>query len=288
MNAEHVLLYARSRRQVMDWGLVLTSQGIEAAIVREDERWALSLHPQDYDRASAVLNQYVAENRGWKWQQTLPGSDLTFHWGSLLWALATAAIYYWSMVLFPHMQSAGAMDSQLVHQGQWWRLFTAVTLHADVSHLLANITIGTVLIGFAMARFGAGAAVLATYIAGVLGNVAGLYMYADHHRSLGASGIVMAALGILAVQSLALWHRDHSFRQLLARALAAALLIMLLIGTSPQSDVVAHFGGFFAGAIFGYALSWVAPERLKTFSVNFLCISLTMASVALTWWKAKG
>ncbi|HWF19841.1 MAG TPA: rhomboid family intramembrane serine protease [Verrucomicrobiae bacterium] len=288
MNTEPAFIPARSRRQVMDWGLVLASQGIDAAIVREQDTWALSVSSADYERACAMLNQYVVENRGWKWQQSLPGSGLFFHWGSLLWALAVGAIYYWSMVLFPQMKMAGVMDSQLIREGQWWRLFTAVTLHADMSHLLANMTTGIILLGFAMARFGPGPAVLATYIAGVLGNVADLFLYHDEHRSLGASGMVMAALGILAVQSFSLWHKDHSFRQLIARAFVAALLILILIGTSPESDVVAHFGGFFAGALFGYALSWINPDGLKLFAVNFVTIVITMFLVAITWWKAKG
>ncbi|MDB6058766.1 MAG: Rhomboid family protein [Verrucomicrobiales bacterium] len=288
MNTEPTFIRARSRRQVMDWGLVLASQGIDAAIVRENDTWALAVAPHEYDRAIKAVDQYVTENRGWKWQHSLPGSDLFFHWGALLWALAIGAIYYWSMVQFPQMKIAGAVDSDLVHAGQWWRLFTAVSLHADMSHLMANMTTGVILLGFAMARFGPGPAVLATYVAGVLGNVAGLYLYHGEHRSLGASGMVMAALGILAVQSFALWHKDHSARQLVARAFFAAVLILILIGTSPESDIVAHFGGFFAGAIFGYALSWLDPKRLKTFAVNFFCICITMALVAITWWKAKG
>jgi membrane associated rhomboid family serine protease len=288
MDIEPALIYARSRRQVMDWGLALTSQGIESAIVRDLDNWALSVDPRDYDRANAVIKQYVAENRGWKWQQALPGSGLFFHWGSLLWALAVGAIYFWSMIMFPQMKMAGAVDSELIRAGQWWRLFTAVTLHADIGHLMANMTTGIILIGFAMARFGPGTALLTTYCAGVLGNLAGLYLYRAEHRSLGASGMVMAALGILAVQSFSLWHKDRGFRQLLARAFAAAVLILVLIGTSPDSDVIAHFGGFFGGALFGYALSWIDPKRLNTFAVNFASILLTMLLVALTWWKAKG
>lgn len=287
METEPAFIPARSRRQVMDWGLVLASQGIEAAIVRENDQWALAISPHEYERAIKALKQYHIENRGWKWQHTLPGTGLFFHWGSLLWALAIGAIYYWSMVLYPQMKIAGAVDSDLIRAGQWWRLFTAVSLHADISHLMANLTTGIVLIGFAMARFGPGPAILATYIAGVLGNVAGLYLYQEEHRSLGASGMVMAALGILAVQSFSLWHKDHSFRQLLARAFGAAILLLVLIGTSPQSDIVAHVGGFFAGAAFGYALSWIDRKRLETFSINFICIIATMLLVGITWWKAK-
>ena len=44
-------------------------------------------------------------------------------------------------------------------------LFTPVMLHSDLAHLLANVTFGLVILGFAMARFGPGVTLLATYLA---------------------------------------------------------------------------------------------------------------------------
>src|ERR1700675_3358431 len=73
---------ARSRRQVMDWGLVLASQGIEAIINRSDAGWELIVEARDFDRAQAVLRQYRVENRGWRWRHPLAGSEVVFHWGS--------------------------------------------------------------------------------------------------------------------------------------------------------------------------------------------------------------
>ena len=37
---------------------------------------------------------------------------------------------------------AGRVDGELIRQGEVWRLFTALTLHADVKHLLGNIVFG--------------------------------------------------------------------------------------------------------------------------------------------------
>ncbi|MFN7138838.1 MAG: hypothetical protein ACK4UN_05830 [Limisphaerales bacterium] len=69
---------ARSKRQVMDWSLVLASQGIQSEILNEEERWELAVTAADYDRALQSIKLYRAENRGWRWQQKLPGSDLLF------------------------------------------------------------------------------------------------------------------------------------------------------------------------------------------------------------------
>ena len=49
----------------------------------------------------------------------------------------------------------GLMDSAAVSKGAWWRLFTAILLHNDLGHLMANMTIGFVVLGLAMARYGA-------------------------------------------------------------------------------------------------------------------------------------
>ena len=47
-----------------------------------------------------------------------------------------------------------------------------MTLHADVAHLAANISIGILFLGLAMGCFGAANAMLLSLLGGVLGNVA--------------------------------------------------------------------------------------------------------------------
>ena len=49
----------RSRREAMDWSLVLVSQGIETIIdSAEESGWGLLVPEQDYERALNVLHQY--------------------------------------------------------------------------------------------------------------------------------------------------------------------------------------------------------------------------------------
>jgi rhomboid protease GluP len=267
---EHALLSmpARSRRQAMDWGLVLASQGIEAVINKSEEGWSLLVEPQDIDRAQAAVRQYQLENRGWRWRQPLPEAGGLFHWGSLGWAAAIVALYYWSEIRFPGIKDAGIIDSEKVRHGQWWRLFTAVTLHENFSHVMANATTGFVLIGLAMARYGAGVGLLAAFLAGVIGNVASLLVYWEPHLSLGASGMVMGALGLVTVQSFAFWRKYRPGGRFFFRAVAAGLMILALLGFSPESDMVAHVGGFIAGAVFGCGLGFAPPNHWQRGPVN--------------------
>src|SRR6185503_14713839 len=127
-----------------------------------------------------------------------------------------------------------------------WRLFTAVLLHGDLSHLMANITFGLLVLGLAMGRYGAGCALLAAYFAGAVGNLPRVLLHLEI-PSLGASGMVMGGLGMLAVQSLSLRHSNPSAGRHIVGGILGGGMLFVLVGLDPHSDVMAHFGGFVCG-----------------------------------------
>ncbi len=285
-SAEETLIAARSKREAMDFGLVLASQGLVSTVTRIEDQWGVMVAEDDYDRSVETLRIWKNENLGWKWLNPLPtAAGKFFHWGSLAWALATVAIYFWSAA--PGIKEAGMMDSQMVAAGQWWRLFTAVTLHADLPHLLSNITSGLILLGLAMARYGTGIALLIAFLSGVGGNVAGFLLYPDAHRGLGASGMVMGALGLLAIASPADgWDRQVGIG-LIMRGIVATFLMLVLIGFSPRSDVVAHVGGYVGGVVFGLVMMHLSAKALKD-SITSLAAAavLFLTVIIITWWLA--
>ena len=283
MEPDQSRIPARSRRQVMDWGLALASQGIEAIIDRSDAGWGLIVEPRDFEKAQAVLRQYRIENRGWNWRHPIVGSDLAFHWGSLGWVAAICAVFYWSTIMEPAARSAGILDSRRAVSGEWWRLFTAVSLHQNAAHLMSNAATGFVFLGLAMARYGAGVALLAAFLAGAAGNAADLAIYSEPHQSLGASGMVTAALGLITSQTFAYWRKYRTGHRFLFQATAAGALILLLIGFDPDADVVAHVGGFVVGAAFGFALSHARPATLQHGWINLASIAGIAALFFATW-----
>jgi rhomboid protease GluP len=280
-----VSILAPSERQAMDWSLVLTSQGIDSTLMRSPEtgQWTLLVEAADQARAQEAIHQYRLENRRWGWRQELPWSGITFHWGVLCWCVAQVLFHILESLKGFSLHPAGQLDSAAVFAGQWWRLFTAVTLHADAAHLGANATVGFVLLGLAMARFGAGCGLLAAYAAGVAGNVAGLFLYTKPHFSLGASGMIMGALGLTTVQSLALWrHNPRAAKVVLSGILSGAMLFILL-GLNPESDVVAHLGGFLAGGLLGGAMVWLPPPVLHDTRLNAVSLLVLCLTVIGTW-----
>jgi len=272
----------KSERQAMDWSLVLVSQGIESTIERvpESENWQLSVPSNDYARAVQALRQYHAENKRGTWVRELP-AGLLLDWRALAWAAAMLLIYFANATSGDMWESAGLMSSQLVRAGQWWRLFTATSLHGDVAHLAFNVTTGILLVGLAMGAYGPGFGLLTCYLAGVGGNLVGLLLYPSTHQSLGASGIVMGALGAITVQSAGT--TSMVVRNVILRAFCGGFLLLVLLGLSPdpRTDIVAHIGGFATGALLGFCLA-LGRARLSR-AADYVALALCVVLFIVPW-----
>jgi rhomboid protease GluP len=278
-------IVAFSRRQAMDWSLVLASQGIEPTIERsaERDRWLLLVPPQDLERARESIRLYRAENRGWSWRKELPGADLELHWGAILFCVALAMLHSLTVYQLPFIEDRGMMDNVKVHAGQWWRLFTAVFLHADLSHLTSNIVFGVIVLGLSMGRFGAGFGLLAGLLAGAAGNLAGQIFYSGIHLGLGASGMMMGALGMIAVHSISLWKTNPKAARYIISGLAAGMFMFMMFGVDPKSDLVAHAAGFIAGIVLGAILA-LAPHRIVRIRfADRLALFFFVTISALVW-----
>jgi membrane associated rhomboid family serine protease len=177
------------------------------------------------------------------------------------------------------------MDGTAVASGQWWRLFTAMWLHADVGHLAANATIGLVLLGLVMGRYGTGVGFLAAYLSGAGGNVMAWRLSPGPHHSLGASGMVLGCLGLLAVQSFSLWRQTPHATKYIVGGLVGGVMLFVLLGLTPGTDVLAHLGGFCTGLALGGALA-LAPGVAQKAGINLLCGFLFALLVILPWWLA--
>lgn len=271
----------------MDWSLALISQGIESTIQRgpAGAGWQLEVSAQDGQKAFQTLRQYHQENRGWSWPQTLPWPAAHFDWASVVWAVLLVAGYWFASVK-PAAQAAGIMDTSAVSAGQWWRVFTAITLHADLAHLAGNLSIGVLLLGLAMGRFGTGTALLASFLAGAAGNILSLLLNPKPFDGLGASGMVMGALGLLSAQTLR-WSGKSgaSWKQRLV-GVAAGIMLFTLYGLAPGTDMAAHLGGFLAGLILGAALVFAPVDFLHRRSTNAVTNILFVALLSVTWWLA--
>lgn len=278
---------ARSRRQAMDWSLALISQGIEPVIEQaDDRRWRLVVSAADHEAAVSIIRQYRLENLRWPWRKPIFKTDTVFDWASLGWLLLVIGMF-WLSEARPGLKSAGIMDAAALAKGEWWRLFTATWLHADFAHLATNGVFGTLLLGLAMGRYGTGVGLFAASLAGAGGNLASWLIHGEGYRGLGASGLVMGALGLVAIQSVGLLRRSPHALRFAAGGVVAGLMLFVLLGLSPGTDVVAHLGGFVSGLMLG-ALLVMGSEIARNGLVN-LAAGLSFAALVIwTWLLALG
>lgn len=282
METAQATIPARSRREAMDWALVLISQGIESTINRAEESgsWSLAVAAESEAAAREAIHLYRIENRRW-WRKEVESVGVLFDWAAAGWAAGELA-FFWASGQ-PGLKAAGAVDSVAVATGEIWRLFTAVWLHADAGHLAMNLAFGVVLMALVLGRYGTGIGLLAALLCGAGGNAISMALAEAPHRSLGASGLVMGCLGLLTIPEWSSRWRVWSRRGV--AALGAGVMLFVLTGVSPGTDVRAHLGGFATGLALGLALS-AAPDLSRRTWPNLAAGVVFLVLTLWPWWLA--
>jgi membrane associated rhomboid family serine protease len=194
--------------------------------------------------------------------------------------------------LGPSWRAAGVLSAErVVARGEWWRVVTALTLHGDVPHVLANLWVGLLFGGLLVPAFGQGVTWLSVLAAGAAGNALNALVYwpADH-QSLGASTAVFGALGLLVGDALWFLLRRRTgrswWRWVLPLGAGLSLLAYLGAGEGKSSvDVMAHLWGFAAGLPLGFAVSIARPAQAPA-RVQVVCGCGAALVLAGAWLRA--
>lgn len=261
--------------------LLLESVGIAAAMRMDDGAYGVWVAPEDAGRAYFELTRYAAENH-----PTAPVPRPTLHGGALLaaagyalvlFALAAAAA---NGALGRDWLGVGALDGSLVRDGEWWRVATALTLHADLAHFGSNVGFGALFGALAARVYGPGRAWLGILLAALLANLANAAWMPAGRVSLGASTAVFAALGMLCVFR---WpdRRRGARAGIRGASVIAALVLLALLGTGDaRTDVAAHALGFVAGLAAGAVLPHVrAWQNLG----DRVAAAIVLVALAVAW-----
>lgn len=149
----------------------------------------------------------------------------------------------------------GMKVNELIVAGQWWRIFTPIFLHADITHILFNMY-ALFIFGQRLERFYGHSRFLALYIlAGLCGNIFSFYFQSN--PSLGASTSVF---GLVAAEGIFIY-TNRKFFPNASRALREIIMIVainLILGFSAQIDNWGHLGGLLGG----FAFAWFAGPLL--------------------------
>lgn len=249
-------------------GLVILAMGGAYWLVSAEAGHRLFVESTHAAAARRQLDCFERESVAWppRYAEPVPAAPLDFA-TPMLWWLATAGVF-WLEALHPTWVRTLELDSSAVwDRHEWWRVGSALFLHADIAHLVANGLTGIFVFASVISTMGRARAWLGLAVAAVLGNLACVAVYADlPYRSLGASTAVFAGLGLLTGQ--ALRRVRASPRQSLWRALlplAAGAIVLALFGTAGErTDVPAHVAGFAAGVLAGILISPRLPGTRRT------------------------
>ncbi len=281
------LLRSRDPRALRDAVLVLQARSIDFELVREAQDVTLVVDAVEESTARRELLAFARENSGPRGEPFQPrlGGPLA----AALWAVALALAYQAQLRGFGghDWRDAGLMDAAKVQAGELWRSATALTLHADPTHLLSNVLFGAVFLVLLGQGVGGGAALALTFGGGTVGNLANAWLRGAGHFSLGASTAVFAALGALIVAEYL--RRDRSpapaDRARRAAPLIAGVALLGWLGVGGENtDVTAHLTGFAGGCLLGLATrSKRVDSVLENPGAQLVLGALAALGMALAW-----
>jgi len=280
-----VVFESRNRQSCADRALVLASLQIPHQVI-DDSGTCVLIVPARYSaQASNELQLYDDENppirpkavQQVEYQNATPG----------LIGYVFVVCMVAGMAGYSFFQSnwfvAGRVDGELIRDGEVWRLFTALTLHSGVKHLLSNLAFGVFFGLFAGRLVGSGVAWLAIILAAASGNALNTLFLDVTHRSIGASTAVFAALGLVAgyvwfgkLMSQERWSNRYG-------PIVGGLALLMYTGTGGENtDIGAHFFGFVCG--FGAGLVLIRLGKIpKDSQTQLLAGGIAFGLIFFSW-----
>jgi membrane associated rhomboid family serine protease len=183
--------------------------------------------------------------------------------------------------LFP---PAIAKTAVLPEHHQYWRLITAMFLHAGLLHLALNMY-ALYLFGYLIENaFGPARFLSIYFVSGFIASVTSFAFGPVGEVGVGASGAIFGLLGAWVAYN----YRRRGSAMASANLRGALMIIVLnavLAAAIPQIDWRAHLGGLLAGAIAGALAEGVGPRDIRPFVQTAGLILLVLAGVGLAAWR---
>jgi rhomboid protease GluP len=177
---------------------------------------------------------------------------------------------------------AGAAVADRIAAGQWWRAWTALTLHADILHLAGNVVACLIFVSAVGRWLGGGAGALAILLAAGGANLLTAAVHRTDFSSLGASTATFAALGLCAGLQVVRRLRGEMRRAYAWVPLGAGLGLYAMLGVGPGADTYAHLFGLGLGALIGSAAA-LGNIRAPRTTAQMLLGAAALGAVVSAW-----
>ena len=282
-----------SRREARDWSLVLEARRVPHRIRRVGDGWSVRVLEWHAEAAEREIRAYLDENRegpAFALQRKPPEVRPTALFLLLLSAFFTVTVHPMPGAgLYPHQWlERGSANAWAILHGEWWRLATSLTLHADGAHLLGNVLVGGAFAVILAGEIGSGLAWLGILLTGVLGNLINTLVLGAPHDAIGFSTAVFGTAGMLAgFQMLSRRGGDGLWTGVRTGLVpvGAGLGLLAMLGSGGENtDLGAHLFGFGVGLALGLpsGLAW-GTRRPPGTGVQAAAFVLSLAALAGSW-----
>jgi rhomboid protease GluP len=153
------------------------------------------------------------------------------------------------------LQVLGWKQNDLIREGQYWRLLSAMFLHGNLVHIFFNGYSLFALGPESEQIYGRWRFLVLYMLAGLAGSIASYALTPG--PSVGASGAIFGLIGGLAVFYYLNRRTFGEFGRMQLQSMITVIMLNLFIGFSAGGviDNWAHLGGLLGGALVGYGLA---------------------------------
>jgi membrane associated rhomboid family serine protease len=158
----------------------------------------------------------------------------------------------------------GALQGAAVSNGDWWRLVTAMFLHASVLHIAFNMFALYWLGSIVETALGTWRYLLVYFASGLAGSAGALVLSGPYAVTVGASGAIFGLLGALLVLEYL------ATGSLAGQAMTLLVLNLVITFAIPNISIGGHVGGLLGGIAATLALTklrYVRPAFLAPAAV---------------------
>jgi membrane associated rhomboid family serine protease len=242
---------------------VLAADGLSPSVQRGPEGFVLGVPADEGERAADVLSAYERENRDPASRRDPEPVAAGNAFAGLSVSAALLVFFFFTGPRNPAVIwfERGSADAERILLGELWRTVTALTLHADFVHALANALFGALFLGAVCGALGAGVGCALVLLSGAGGNLVNALFQGSHHVSVGASTAVFGAVGLLSGLAVARRRRQQSLRRHAWVPIGAGLAILAMLGTAgARVDLWAHLFGLLVGGTLGIPVGFALPR----------------------------
>lgn len=177
--------------------------------------------------------------------------------------IANVIAYGWEAIVPGSLAHGYLRPKDVVEYGEWWRIFTAAFLHANIAHIGLNM-LALFSVGSEVEKIFGKVRFALLYVLAIVGSGLAIVYFSSHKiPTLGASGAIYGLFGALVAVGLRLGPRG---RPMIMNVVPVVALNLAFTFSIPGISWQAHLGGLITGFIVGLVLFMGGAVRRRAYA----------------------